>query len=79
MKTTVGKWGNSLAIRIPSSFAEEIGLSDQSAVDLSLTDNSLVVKPVRGRFSLEDLVSKISRKNRHSEVDLGGPVGREVW
>ncbi|HYI09247.1 MAG TPA: AbrB/MazE/SpoVT family DNA-binding domain-containing protein [Thermoanaerobaculia bacterium] len=31
MKTTVQKWGNSLAVRIPRPFAEEVHLEENTA------------------------------------------------
>ena len=38
MKTRVQKWGNSLALRIPKSFAVEAGLRANAAVELSLVE-----------------------------------------
>ncbi|MCI0637444.1 MAG: hypothetical protein L0Y70_00105 [Gemmataceae bacterium] len=31
------------------------------------------------KYSLKQLVEGITRKNRHSEISTGGPVGGEVW
>jgi antitoxin MazE len=36
MKTKVQKWGNSLALRIPKSFANEIGLRKETPVETLL-------------------------------------------
>ena len=36
MKMWMQKWGNSLAIRIPKAFAAELGLEENSPVELSL-------------------------------------------
>ena len=41
MRTRVQKWGDSLAVRVPRSFAEELHLDQQSVVELSLTDGRL--------------------------------------
>ncbi len=80
VRTKIQRWGNSLGLRIPRSFAEETGIEAGSEVDLSIQDGDLVVKPVRRRtYQLKDLVRKITAKNLHGEVDTGGPVGREVW
>lgn len=80
MQTKIQRWGNSLGLRIPRSFAEEAGVAAGSEVDLSIQDGRLVVKPARRRkYRLEDLLRKITAKNLHAEVDTGGPVGREVW
>ena len=40
MKTRVQKWGNSLALRIPKSFAAEAGLHADAAVELSLVEGA---------------------------------------
>ncbi len=46
MKTRVQKWGNSLALRIPKSFADEVGLQKETPVEVSLADGKLVITPV---------------------------------
>jgi antitoxin MazE len=80
VQTRIQRWGNSLGLRIPRSFAEEAGVEAGSEVDLSLRDGHLVVKPMRRRtYRLTELLEKITAKNVHGEVDAGGPVGREVW
>ena len=35
MKTRIQKWGNSLALRIPKSFAHEVGLEQDSQVEVA--------------------------------------------
>jgi antitoxin MazE len=80
METRVQKWGNSLAVRIPKSLADELGLGDNSAVRISLRDKQLVVVPLaRPAFRLADLLSQVTEANLHGEVDSGAAVGREVW
>jgi antitoxin MazE len=77
MKSKVQKWGNSLAIRIPKPFANEIGLHPDSEVELSVYEGSLVLKATRPHYRLEDLVKGITAKNRHPEIDFGPPQGKE--
>jgi antitoxin MazE len=80
MRSQVQKWGNSLAIRIPKAFAEEVGLEANAAVDLSLAEGKLVIAPVtRARFALEELLDRVSDENRHAELETGPAVGREAW
>lgn len=80
MKSHVRKWGNSLAVRIPSSFAAEAGLKADSPVDLALVEGALVVRPApRPRVTLADLLAEVSEENVHREVDAGDPVGGEEW
>lgn len=80
MRTKVQRWGNSLAVRIPKPFAEEVGLDQSSTVDVSLLEGSLRIVPVREPvWTLEALLGKVTEENLHSEVDSGPPVGRETW
>jgi antitoxin MazE len=81
MTATVQKWGNSLALRIPSALAKDVHLFRGSVVDVSIEAGRMVVRPKRKqrKYSLALLVKGINRSNRHGEEDWGGPVGREVW
>ena len=77
MKSRVQRWGNSLAVRIPKAYAEEIGLRQDTPVDLILQQGELVLRPSSRR--LEELLAGVTAENLHGEVDLGAPEGREVW
>ena len=80
MRVRVQKWGNSLALRIPKSFATETELDPGSEVDLTLEEGRLVITPLsEPAFSLDDLLAKVTRENLHGEVDLGSPRGQETW
>ena len=80
MKVQIQKWGNSLALRIPRSFALETKVAQGTTVELTVKGESLVVKPLaEPEFELGELLSKITKQNRHGEIDTGKPVGREVW
>lgn len=80
MKSIVQKWGNSLAVRIPKSFADEIKLSQGSEIDLVLLKNKIQIEPIKEeKPSLDELVGKITKENIHKELDSGPPVGKEIW
>ena len=80
MKATIQKWGNSLAVRIPKAFADELGLERDSLVALTMTKGMLVLKPAkRVRPALAALLDRVTPDNIHAEVDLGPPQGRESW
>jgi antitoxin MazE len=80
METHVKKWGNSLSVRIPKPFAAEIGLEDNSTVELSLAGGRLIITPIaESHLSLEGLLAQIAEDNLHREVDTGPAVGGEVW
>ena len=80
METVIKKWGNSLALRIPKLLADEMGLDEDSAVELLLEEGKLVIVPaVAPRYELESLLADVTVENLHDEVDTGAAVGREVW
>mgnify|MGYP003374427578 FL=1 len=80
MLTKVQKWGNSFALRIPKTFADEMQMTVDTAVELSIADGKLVITPVeRSEYSLEELLAQITPENLHAEVDWGAPVGQETW
>ncbi len=79
MKTKVQKWGNSLAVRIPKSFAQNIHLGNDDNVELSLDKGKLVISPIGEEYTLEGLLSGVTEDNVHNEIDMGKPVGKEVW
>ena len=80
MKTRVQKWGNSLAFRIPKSFAEEAGLKPNAAVELSLVRGALVIKPVAPEpITLEGLLRGVTDENLPGEWETGPAAGKEVW
>lgn len=80
MQTKIRKWGNSLALRIPKSFALTANLSQDELVDVSLDEDRIIITPIHEKtYSLDKLLSHVSEENLHGEVDTGGPVGKEIW
>jgi antitoxin MazE len=80
MRTKIQKWGNSLAIRIPRPFAEELGVDQDTEVEMSLEAERLIVqRPSQLSFTLSELLAQVSDENIHEEVPVEAPVGREVW
>ena len=80
MKTTVRQWGHSLALRIPKDFAEQTNIKKGTAIRLTVRDGQIVMKPLkRPKYSLKELVSKITPLNRHADTDWGRSMGKEAW
>ena len=80
MRTRVQKWGNSLALRIPKSFAAEVGLQRETSVEVSLANGKLVVTPIaKPKMSLKQLLTKVTKDNMHHEIDAGPAMGNETW
>ena len=80
MKTKVQMWGNSLALRIPKSFADETHLGPDTLVEISLVEGTLVISLARSAgVQLEQLLAGVTEDNLHQEWGTGTPLGREVW
>ena len=80
MRVQVQKWGNSLALRIPKPFAEDVGVGEGTVVDVSVSKGRLIAAPVTPRpIRLDDLLRRVSKRNLHGETQTGSPVGREAW
>ena len=63
MQTKIQKWGNSLAIRIPKSFALDINLKQDELVNLSVEESKIIITPIGGKkYSLEELLKGVSKK-----------------
>jgi antitoxin MazE len=77
--TQLSKWGNSLGLRLPKSIAREVQLDEGDTVQVSVDNGAIVIRPSRPRYSLDELVRRITPKNRHDESDWGGKLGHEVW
>jgi antitoxin MazE len=83
MKVAFQKWGNSLALRVPKAFADEIGASDGRAAEMSVSNGKLVIEVTRRRrkrrYAIDELVADITPDNRHEEIGWGPPLGNEAW
>lgn len=80
MKSKVQKWGNSLAVRIPKTFAEEVGLKDDSPIEMRLFKGGLLLEPSAvWAPTLDELLDGVTDANLHDEVDTGSAQGSEAW
>ena len=79
MTSRVQKCGNSLALRIPKSFAIEIGLHENVAVELSVRGGKLVVQPhAEASLRLDEMLRGVTTDNLHREWDTTPAVGMEA-
>jgi antitoxin MazE len=79
MIAKIAQWGNSIGVRIPKDLAKKAGIGVDSTVEIDEVDDGIIIKPVGKReYSLKELVRGITPQNRHSEVDFGRPVGKEL-
>ena len=79
MKTSVARWGNSLALRIPRSVAAKSRLTEGVEVELAAKADGLVVRRSAPSYSLSALLAGVRPSNRHVEISTGPARGGEIW
>lgn len=77
--TQIARWGNSLGLRLPKALALEARIGEGDTVEVSVKDGTIIVRPSQTTYSVQELVSKITSRNRHGETDWGKPTGHEQW
>ena len=76
----LAKWGNSLALRIPKTLAQDAQLREGEPVTVTVaSEGGLVIKTPRPKYSLRHLVSRITARNQRGETGWGKPQGKEIW
>ena len=78
MKVKVQAWGNSLGLRIPKVYAQELQVGAGSMLELSLSEGALLARPA-SVVDLDVLLAGVTADNRHGEVDWGPGSGGEAW
>ncbi len=78
MNTQVARWGNSLAVRLPRQVADAAGLAEGTTVELEVTDGVIRLVPTRRRYSLDELLARITPENLPDESFDDRPHGREL-
>lgn len=77
--SSVQKWGNSLAVRIPKHMADHKAFQQGSTVEISETEDGLkiVLKKQKAQYTLAELLSQCKPENRHDKIDFG-KAGKEL-
>jgi len=80
MRVKVKKWGNSIALRIPKSFANQTKIKSGSLVDLYIDGDKLIIEPIhQENYDLKTLLSEVKETNLHKEYFNDRPKGNELW
>jgi antitoxin MazE len=69
-------------LRLAKQVLEDAHISVGDDVDVTVRDGLIMVAParrVRGKRSLQELVSRIPKNYKPEEADWGQPLGKEVW
>ena len=80
MEAVIRKWGNSPALRLPSAALKDAGYVLEQKVELIVSRGRLVIQPSDNvKYSLENLLTGITKDNSHGEASFGKPVGKEIF
>ena len=78
LRSTIGKWGNSAAVRIPASVLAQANLNLRQPVKITVSDGAIVIQGQQDQYDLQTLLADITEDNTHTETDFGAPVGKEL-
>ena len=79
MELTAGKWGNSIAVRLPRNLAEKLGVGEGGSLVAEETANGVVLRSKRPVYRLEELLEGMTAEQGHEEIPWGAARGEEVW
>ena len=78
--TTIQKWGNSAAVRLPADLLLQLKVGVGTKVSIRRHKDVFEIAPKLDEVpTIAELTSRITAANRHEYVDWGMPVGNEVW
>jgi antitoxin MazE len=78
MFTTIQKWGNSQAVRIPKAILEIADMGENDRVELSVENGKILITPVKKHKPLQERIADYKGDYSCSEWDTGKPMGKEV-
>ena len=78
MRAKAQKWGDSLAIRIPKTVAEQVGIGEDDDLELNVVNRQIRISARLHEPTLDELLAGISPDNLHGEIGFGEPLGREI-
>ena len=78
MYTTIQKWGNSQAVRIPKAILEKAELNENDRVEIKVVDGNVTIIPVKKHRTLEERIADYEGDYNCSEWDTGEQKGKEA-
>lgn len=79
MYSTIQKWGNSQALRIPKAILEMAHLHENDTVEIKVQDGNLIIVPVKKHRTLEERIAEYRGDYQCGEWETGKPEGKEVF
>ena len=80
MKSQIGQWGNSLAVRLPKHISQSLGLKVNDRLSITEDGGRIILEPIEEleELSLDELLSQVIEPPE-PEVEWGKPEGDEIW
>ena len=84
MSAKILAWNGSAAVRLPNNFLNKLNLRIGQEIDVTIFDGALIIKPVKKKYTLSELVAQCDDKAER-DADSGiwpnsmKPVGKEIW
>lgn len=79
MYSTIQKWGNSQAVRLPKAILDMASLKENDKVEIKVQDGNLVIIPIKKHVTLKERIAEYKGDYRCDEWDTGTPTGKEVF
>ncbi|MDD3350061.1 MAG: AbrB/MazE/SpoVT family DNA-binding domain-containing protein, partial [Eubacteriales bacterium] len=76
--TTIQKWGNSQAIRLPKAALLNARLKENDRVEIKVEDGNLLIIPAKKHTTLQERIAEYTAEYKCSECDTGESAGKEV-
>lgn len=80
MLVQFARWGNSVAVRIPSHALRELGATEGMSANLSVESGKIIMTPIglKPRYTLEELMANFKEEHVHEEYFADCPRGEEL-
>ena len=81
MIAEIARWGDGVALLIPSHLARALAVEHGRSVELTVEGDRLIVSPVGSAppSDLDAMLDRITPENLHAESDFGAPRDREAF
>ena len=80
MRSTIQKWGNSQAVRLPKTILEIAQLQENESVQISAERGAIIIKKSDDakHKTLKERLKNFDGEYIFEEWDTGTPIGKEV-
>jgi len=80
MYTTIQKWGNSQAVRLPKGLLEDAAMRENDRVEIKVENGCIIISRINKKHkTIEERLADYNDDYRGTEWDTGNPRGKEVW